>query len=60
MSLLITTDVSNYEAKGFGDPTQKMKALTWQAKDVVKLGQSLYLPQPSFHSLNLQRVRFAG
>ncbi|KAJ5248577.1 hypothetical protein N7468_000028 [Penicillium chermesinum] len=37
MSVVITTDVSNYEAKGYGDPNKKMKALTWQGKNQVKV-----------------------
>lgn len=40
MSASITTDVSNYGAKGYGDPSHKMKALTWQGKNSVKVGQS--------------------
>ena len=41
MSASITTDVSNYEAQGYGDPSHKMKALTWQGKNSVKVGQSI-------------------
>ncbi|CAI7594083.1 unnamed protein product [Penicillium pancosmium] len=37
MSTLITTDVSNYEAQGYGDPSRTMKALTWQGKNSVKV-----------------------
>lgn len=33
----ITTGISNYEETGYGDPVQKMKALTWQAPNQVKL-----------------------
>jgi hypothetical protein len=33
----ITTNVSNYEETGYGDPRRKMKALTWQAPNKVKL-----------------------
>jgi hypothetical protein len=35
----ITTDVSNYSADDYGDPNQKMKALTWQGKNCVKVGE---------------------
>lgn len=35
----LTTDISNYADTGYGDPSQTMKALTWQAKDHVKLGK---------------------
>lgn len=35
----IITDVTNYEQQGYGDPSgEKMKALTWQGKNTVKLG----------------------
>jgi len=37
MSASITTDVSNYGAQGYGDPSHKMKALTWQGKNSVKV-----------------------
>ncbi|KAJ5767631.1 hypothetical protein N7533_000214 [Penicillium manginii] len=37
MSTSITTDVSNYEAHGYGDPSHRMKALTWQGKNSVKV-----------------------
>ncbi|CEL10168.1 Putative Glutathione-dependent formaldehyde dehydrogenase [Aspergillus calidoustus] len=37
MSASITTDVSNYEAKGYGDPSHRMKALTWQGKNTVRV-----------------------
>jgi hypothetical protein len=43
MSTSITTDVSNYEAHGYGDLSHTMKALTWQGKNSVKLGQSFGL-----------------
>ncbi|KAF3065990.1 hypothetical protein CFAM422_009143 [Trichoderma lentiforme] len=33
----ITTGISNYEETGHGDPVHKMKALTWQAPNQVKL-----------------------
>ena len=49
MSASITTDVSNYEARGYGDPSHTMKALTWQGKNTVKVGQSLCLSRPSLH-----------
>ena len=39
MSAPITTDVSNYGAQGYGDPDHTMKALTWQGKNSVKVGQ---------------------
>ncbi|KAJ5904017.1 hypothetical protein N7504_006400 [Penicillium tannophilum] len=39
MPVTVTTDVSNYEAKGYGDLSRTMKALTWQGKDSVKLSQ---------------------
>ena len=35
----LTTDISNYGDTGHGDPTQTMKALTWQGKNEVKLGK---------------------
>lgn len=44
MSVSITTDVSNYEAPGHGE-SQSMKALTWQGKNSVKVGQS-FCPSP--------------
>jgi hypothetical protein len=35
----IITDITNYENKNFGDKSEaKMKALTWQGKNSVKLG----------------------
>lgn len=37
MSASITSDVSNYGAQGYGDPSHKMKALTWQGKNSVKV-----------------------
>ncbi|KAJ5128300.1 hypothetical protein N7448_002018 [Penicillium atrosanguineum] len=37
MSASITTDISNYEARGYGDLGHKMKALTWQGKNSVKV-----------------------
>lgn len=43
MSASITTDVSNYGDRGYGDPSNTMKALTWQGKNSVKIGQS-FLP----------------
>lgn len=49
MSASITTDVSNYEAGGYGDPSHTMKALTWQGKNSVKVGQSSCLSRPSLH-----------
>ena len=39
MSTSITTDVSNYGAQGYGDLSHRMKALTWQGKNSVKVGQ---------------------
>lgn len=36
----ITTGISNYEETGYGDPVHKMKALTWQAPNQVKLGKN--------------------
>jgi hypothetical protein len=30
-------DVSNYNGEGLGDPTEKMKALTWQGKNSVAM-----------------------
>ncbi|KAJ5865863.1 hypothetical protein N7534_000416 [Penicillium rubens] len=33
----ITTDVSNYAAQGYGDLSHRMKALTWQGKNSVKV-----------------------
>lgn len=50
MPTTVTTDVSNYEAKGYGDLSQTMKALTFQGKDSVKVGQSFCLPHPSSDS----------
>lgn len=44
----ITTDVSNYAAQGYGDLSHRMKALTWQGKNSVKVGQSLCPSRPSF------------
>jgi hypothetical protein len=35
----ITTGVSNYSQDDHGDSAQKMKALTWQGKFKVKLGE---------------------
>lgn len=55
MSTSITTDVSNYEAQGYGDLSHKMKALTWQGKNSVKVGQSLCPARPSFQSLEIIR-----
>jgi len=40
MPTTVTTDVSNYGAHGYGDTNQTMKALTWQGKNDVKVGQS--------------------
>jgi threonine dehydrogenase-like Zn-dependent dehydrogenase len=37
MPTSITTDVSNYEARGYGDLSHTMKALTWQGKNSVKV-----------------------
>ncbi|KAJ5804994.1 hypothetical protein N7474_010881 [Penicillium riverlandense] len=37
MSTSITTDVSNYGAQGYGDLSHRMKALTWQGKNSVKV-----------------------
>ncbi|CAL5869153.1 uncharacterized protein PFLUO_LOCUS3381 [Penicillium psychrofluorescens] len=37
MPTSVTTDVSNYEAKGYDDPSHTMKALTWQGKNSVKV-----------------------
>jgi hypothetical protein len=51
MSASITTDVSNYEAKGYGDPSHRMKALTWQGKNTVRVGQSFCPSLPSFQAL---------
>lgn len=47
MSASITTDVSNYGARGYGDPDHTMNALTWQGKNSVKVGQSFCLSRPS-------------
>ena len=47
MSASITTDVSNYEAREHGDLGHTMKALTWQGKNSVKVGQSFCLSRPS-------------
>lgn len=49
MSTSITTDVSNYEARGYGDLSHTMKALTWQGKNSVKIGQSFCPSRPSLH-----------
>jgi hypothetical protein len=54
MSTSITTDVSNYEARGHGDLSHTMKALTWQGKNSVKIGQSFCLSRPSLHFDNLK------
>lgn len=35
----VTTGITNYSADDYGDPSQKMKALTWQGKGCVKLGK---------------------
>ncbi|KAJ5620100.1 hypothetical protein N7510_004084 [Penicillium lagena] len=37
MAASITTDVSNYGAQGYGDLSHRMKALTWQGKNSVKV-----------------------
>lgn len=37
MPTTVTTDVSNYEATGYGDPSHTMKPLTWQGKNSVKV-----------------------
>ncbi|KAJ5376681.1 hypothetical protein N7509_013567 [Penicillium cosmopolitanum] len=37
MSASITTNVSNYGARGYGDESHTMKALTWQGKNSVKV-----------------------
>lgn len=37
----VTTGVSNYSADDYGDPGHKMKALTWQGKNCVKVGKLL-------------------
>jgi hypothetical protein len=55
MSASITTDVSNYEAKGFGDSSHTMKALTWQGKNSVKVGQSFCLALYSLYSQNFKK-----
>ena len=36
----ITTDIGNYADTGRGDPHKTMKALTWQAPNVVQLRKS--------------------
>ena len=51
MSTSVTTDVSNYEARGYGDLSHTMKALTWQGKNSVKVGQSFCLPHASIFLL---------
>jgi hypothetical protein len=48
MSTSITTDISNYAAQGHGDLSHSMKALTWQGKNSVKVGQSFFPLPPSF------------
>jgi hypothetical protein len=40
----ITTNVANYDADDYGDHSQKMKALTWQGKNAVKVGGYHYCP----------------
>lgn len=52
MSTSITTDVSNYGAQGHGDLSHRMKALTWQGKNSVKVGQS----SSAHHDLHLSCV----
>lgn len=47
MSASITTDVSNYEGRGFGGQSHTMKALTWQGKNSVKVGQSFCISRPT-------------
>ena len=58
MSASITTDVSNYEAPGYGDPSHTMKALIWQGKNSVKVGQSSCLSRPSlqFDQLKINSI----
>lgn len=58
MSTSITTDVSNYGAQGYGDLSHSMKALTWQGKNSVKVGQSCCPSQPSYQSLEIIRLFF--
>ena len=58
MSASITTDVSNYGARGYGDPDHTMKALTWQGKNSVKVGQSFCLSRPSLFDC-LKTYRFS-
>lgn len=58
MSTSITTDVSNYEAREYGDLSHTMKALTWQGKNSVKVGQSFWLPHAPFHSQHFYIIRF--
>lgn len=53
MCASITTDVSNYGAHGYGDPSHSMKALTWQGKNSVKVGKSFCTSRPSFQSLEI-------
>lgn len=36
----IKQDVSNYNAEGLGDPSEKMLALTWQGKKSVAMCSS--------------------
>ena len=48
----LTTDISNYADTGYGDPSQTMKALTWQAKNHVKLGK--YTPTQLINSFHLE------
>jgi hypothetical protein len=55
MSASITTDVSNYEVLGQGDLSHTMKALTWQGKNTVKVGQSFCVSGPSLHFDHLKK-----
>lgn len=56
MPASITTDISNYGDRGYGDPSQTMKALTWQGKNSVKVGQSFCPPRSSFVNMLIQIV----
>lgn len=59
MSASITTDVSNYEAREHGDLGHTMKALTWQGKNSVKVGQSFCLSTAVLHFDCLETIRFS-
>jgi hypothetical protein len=59
MSASITTDVSNYEVLGQGDLSHTMKALTWQGKNTVKVGQSFCLSGASLHFDHIKIIRIS-